>query len=333
MLLTSEQRMRAVVWSEDGVSQTEIARRLNCNQSTISRLLRNYAATGSTQRLHGSGRPRLSSPANDAALVRYSLRHRHHTARQLREVWQSRGVIASTRTVQRRLVAAGLFARVAIPRPVLTPSQQEARLRFALAHRRWTPANFANVLFTDEAPFFVGSSGGRTLVRLRRGERGIPEARTVPRQRRPGPHVMVWGAIRRSGVGPLIRIEGTLTANRYLRLVEDALLQIPMGPGFIWMHDNAPAHRAQSVHEHFADHQIRLLRWPSNSPDLNPIENMWGFIVQNMPRNGITTADQLWHRLQQFWAAIPAQHVQNLIDSMPRRLRQVIDRNGGQTDY
>lgn len=332
MPLTPEQRIRAVIWSEDGISQREIARRLHCSHRTISAVLQNYAATGSVHRLPGSGRPSASSAAQDAALINLSLRHRLRSARQLRDNWQTRGVSVSTRTVQRRLRAAGLFARIAIPRPLLLEPQREARLQFAIRHQQWTNAHWANVLFTDEAPFYVGSSAGRIWVRVRQGER-IQQAQTAPRLRRPGPHIMVWGAIRRSGVGPLIRINGTVTAAGYLIILNEAVPQIQRNRNFIWMQDNAPPHRAQTVQQFFAEHHITLLSWPPNSPDLNPIENVWGYITQNLPRSHITTPDQLWRRVQQFWSNIHSELCQHLIDSMPARLEQVRQRNGGNTDY
>lgn len=332
MTLTSEQRIRAVIWNENGVTVREIARRLQCAPSTISRFLQNHAATGSVRRLHGSGRPRGSTVSEDAMLIRLSLHHRLRSARQLRDDWENRGVTASTRTVQRRLRAAGLFARISVPRPILSESHREARLQFAVRHQLWTPAHFANVLFTDEAPFFVGSSGGRVWVRLRQGERH-PAAQTIPRVRRPGPHILVWGAIRRSGVGPLVRFDGNVTARRYIEVLNQVVPQIQMNRNFMWMQDNATPHRARCVQQYFADHHIRLLDWPPNSPDLNPMENIWGFISQNMSRSHITTTVQLWHRLQQFWGTISVEQCQHLIDSMPVRLQQVRDRDGGNTDY
>jgi transposase len=206
-------------------------------------------------------------------------------------------------------------------------------MEFALRYQHWTATDFANVLFTDEAPFFVGSSGGRIYVRLRQGERNIPEAQTLPRLRRPGPKILVWGCMRRSGVGPLIRVAGNVTANRYLQILDEALAEIPRNRNFLWMHDNAPAHRAQITQRYFVTHRIQLLSWPPLSPDLNPIENLWGYMTQNMSRTGIETPLQLWNRVRQFWASISAEHCQNLIDSMPRRLLQVRERNGGPTDY
>jgi transposase len=332
MPLTSEQRMRAVIWSEEGISHREISRRLNCSHSTISRFLQNYAATNSIHRQPGSGRPPATSSSQDDTLINLSLRHRLRSSRQLRNDMENRGVAVSTSTVQRRLRAAGILSRIAVPRPLLGQPQREARLEFAIQHQLWTNAHFANVLFTDEAPFYVGSTGGRVWVHLRQGERP-PEAQTMPRLRRPGPRIMVWGAIRRSGVGPLVRVNGNLTANRYLEILNEVIPQIQRNHNFVWMHDNAPAHRARIVQQYFAEHRIRLLPWPPYSPDLNPIENVWGYITQNVSRSHVSTPDQLWRRVQQFWAAISAEQCRHYIDSMPTRLEQVRLRKGGNTDY
>lgn len=332
MPLSMEDRIRAVVWDEEGVSQREIANRLHCSQPAISKLLQKHTHTGSVLDLPRSGRPRISTPHEDATLIQRSLQHRRHTARQLRVYWEGHGVNTSTRTVQRRLRDAGLLSRIAVPKPLLTETHKLQRLQFALNHQHWTTATFARVIFTDEAPMFIGSSGGRVWVRLRRGEHDIPEAQVIPRQRR-GSHILVWGAIQRSGVGPLIRIEGTVNAERYLQILQEVIPQMRLNQNSLYMHDNAPSHRAAVVQDYFLTHNIHLLPWPSNSPDLNPIENVWGFITQNIDRTGIKTSEQLWARVQQCWNGITAQQCQHLIDSMPGRLQEVIHRDGGSINY
>ncbi len=51
---------------------------------------------------------------------------------------------------------------------------------------------------------------------------------------------------------------------------------------FIFQQDFAPAHTAKSTFKWFADHDITVLDWLTNSPDLNPIENLWGIVKRKM---------------------------------------------------
>ena len=77
------------------------------------------------------------------------------------------------------------------------------------------------------------------------------------------------------------------------------------------------------------------MAWPSRSPDLNPIENLWGWLARRVYRNGrqFNDADQLFAAIQQEWAIVPEADLKNLIDSMTRRLTAVLRANGGPTRY
>ena len=75
--------------------------------------------------------------------------------------------------------------------------------------------------------------------------------------------------------------------------------------------------------------------WPAQSPDLNPIEHLWVHLKRQLaayptPSSGI---NKLWECTQREWKAIDTAVVQNLIESMPRRVAEVIRAKGGYTDY
>jgi hypothetical protein len=63
----------------------------------------------------------------------------------------------------------------------------------------------------------------------------------------------------------------------------------------IFQQDTCRIHTARRVTTWLRNHNINVIDWPSRSPDLNPIENMWGFLVQNLKRQRITfqNKDQL----------------------------------------
>ncbi|GFV85207.1 transposable element Tcb1 transposase [Trichonephila clavipes] len=103
----------------------------------------------------------------------------------------------------------------------------------------------------------------------------------------------------------------------------------------IFQQNNAQPHVSRIVQRFFVNHQIELLPWPSHSPDLSPIENVWSIIASRLAQIAppAATPDQFWHRVEAVWSAVPQEHIQSLFESMPRRVSVGISNNGGYNGY
>ena len=76
-----------------------------------------------------------------------------------------------------------------------------------------------------------------------------------------------------------------------------------------------------------------VLDWPGNSPDLNPIENCWNLMKNKLKEFEFSNIGQLREKLIKLWIEMPAEYFQNLAESMPRRLKLVIEKDGWMTKY
>ncbi len=101
----------------------------------------------------------------------------------------------------------------------------------------------------------------------------------------------------------------------------------------IFQQDLAPAHNAKSTKSCLNDHGVGVLDWPANSPDLNPIENLWGIVKRKMRNKSPKNADELKATVKETWDSIPPQQCHKLITSMPRRIEPVIKSKGAPTKY
>ncbi len=93
---------------------------------------------------------------------------------------------------------------------------------------------------------------------------------------------------------------------------------------FIFQQDLAPAYTAKGTKSWFNDHGVTVLDWPANSPDLNPIENLWGIVKRKMRDTRPNNADGMKAAIKETWASIPPQQCHKLITSMPRQIEAVI---------
>ncbi len=148
---------------------------------------------------------------------------------------------------------------------------------------------------------------------------------------------MIWAAMSSAGVGPLCFLKSTVNAAIYQEILQQFMLptadKLYGDADFIFQQDLAPAHTAKGTKSWFNDYGVTVLDWLANSPDLNPIENLWGIVKRKMRDTRPNNADDLKAAIKETWASIPPQQCHKLITSMPRRIEEVIKAKGAPTKY
>jgi hypothetical protein len=91
------------------------------------------------------------------------------------------------------------------------------------------------------------------------------------------------------GPGVLCMVEGRLNANIHIRILEEVMLPsvIEVFPHNDFQHDNCVIHTSDLAQNWLRANVINVLSWPSRSPDINPIENVWSLMIKNMHRANI----------------------------------------------
>ena len=189
------------------------------------------------------------------------------------------------------------------------------------------------IVWTDESRFRLHTNDGRSRVTRERGERFRDDciAETITAG---GGSVHVWAGIWHDGRSELQVLEGNVTGNSYINVLQLFLNNNNQPENWILQDDNARPHRAQVVNRFKQEAGIRSIPWPACSPDLNPIEHVWDYLKRRLHGGPfIPNLANLTLRIREEWANMPQNFIQNLINSMNRRIHAVIVANGGHTRY
>jgi transposase len=247
------------------------------------------------------------------------------------------GEIVCAETVRRRIKETALRNRKMLRRWRLSPAHVAAREQWAMQRVHWRQNQWQRVLFTDECRFCLFQSDGRMRVWREPGQQNLPQNVRISENQ--GPSVHVWAGITLHGKTELVFLERNVNANSYGELLEThaiPFMQQVFGGlnNCILQDDNAPAHRAAAVQLLKQQLGVRSLRWPSRSPDMNPIEHVWSFLKRAIQReNPPDSLRQLREALHNAWQQLPQRLLQQLILGMPRRITALIQARGGYTRY
>lgn len=153
-----------------------------------------------------------------------------------------------------------------------------------------------------------------------------------------GGGLMVWAGFCGPDKLELTFVEGRMNSESYQNILGNHLVPFyeeHVNDRLVFMHDGAPPHRSANTSEWLNQRNIATLNWPACSPDLNPIENVWGIMVRRIyaGKNVNENLEQLRAAILDSWASIEPAVLNNLILSMNKRIFQVINRNGSVTDY
>ncbi|GFX03980.1 transposable element Tcb2 transposase [Trichonephila clavipes] len=290
-------RGRIIGKSEEGRSVTSVAAEFGIAHSIVSRLWRQFQTTGTAIRGFSSGRPRVTTPADDRYIVLQARRNRRQTAGEIaRHTAQATGRPISRFTVARRLHGGGLFARRPVRCVPLKPAHRRRRSLWCREHRNWRHNEWRRELFTDESRFSLSSDSHRILIWRERGSRNHP-SNIIERDRYGGRGVLVWGGIMLGSRTDLhIFDAGSVNGTRYCN---EILLPYVRLLEALWV--------CSSFHG-------RQCTMSSHSSCRTALRER--LAARTLPP---VTIRELRLALQDEWAAMPQQLIDTLILSMGRR--------------
>lgn len=303
----------------------------------MQKIWQKFLRTNETKDLARIGRPRKVSVRTERLIKRISSANNNLSVPQVTCDFISRcSTEISSSTVRRILKKYGIHGYRSVRKPFLSIRQRQKRMLWANKHKDWDFSKWKKVVFSDESIFQCYSHHGKHWVLRTANDKGKPG--NIQQTMSHGPKIHVWGCFSSNGVGLLKKIEGSMDAKLYQRSIVNDInvvgkcLVFPDN-NFIFQQDLAPPHRALSTYKYFKSKNIDVLDWPGNSPDVNPIENIWGYLKHAMQHVPCKSKEQLWKAVQQHWYSLDRKYCQNLVESMAKRVKSVLNMKGHPTKY
>jgi hypothetical protein len=148
--------------------------------------------------------------------------------------------------------------------------------------------------------------------------------------------IMVWGAIGPNYKSPLVWIKGKTDSEAYCNALESKSIfpnlheQFPQG--FIFQQDGARPHTSRFTLKYLEEKNAKLIPngcgWPASSPDLSPIEHVWGYIEHRLVTETLQNETQLFAAVEDIWNNIPMTMIGNFMDGFKPGIYVVEDLHG-----
>ena len=338
--LTEAERNQIIGLFKGGSTKANIIKTLGFSKTTVYRTIKLYHEGKSLKTQPRSGRPKLLNNEHQKTLKKIVKKNNHQSAEQIKNKFQEKTEMqASTRTIRRNLYELNIFSCIPAFKPLLNDKQRENRLNWCIEKKDWSIKKWKSVIWSDESRFTIFKNDGPGRVWRTPGTRFNIE-NMVPSIKHGGGGVMMWGCFSGKGLGPLIKVDGKMNHGDYIQILEKHLLPLInnnfSGKNYLFQDDNAPVHTAKNVKKWMETKKIKILEnWPSQSPDLNPIEHLWSELerrIRNRPKPA-KNMKELERALHEEWNKITKNTLTNLIKSMPRRVEACIKNNGWPTKY
>ena len=311
-----------------------VSEKYKISASAACRAFNRYKTEGMLEARPRSGRPSIFSKRDESFLIREIVADPSKPSSELTEsICTIKKANINSSTIRKFLIRKGLKTYSATKKPYLTKKMKKARLDWCKQYKDKSIDFWKQHLFSDETTICINLSTIMNQVRRFPSSNALLPKYHQSSVKHPQ-YVMFWGSFSYNGIGSLIPLESTMNSEKYINLLARTLdTDMTKLNCTSFQQDNAPCHKSKAVLKWFENNNINVLNWPSNSPDLNPIENLWHILKRKLKRRCIKNKLEIKYFAKKEWDLITNELAQKLVNSMPKRIELVMKAKGNAINY
>jgi transposase len=305
-----------------------IAKELHCSRDTVQTWIERYQETGDVQDEEGRGRKRKTTEKEDLDIINIVKKQRTSTLADISTAMSRQGVDISLKTVQRRLNEQSLYKLQPLKKPLLSDTHRDNRLKWAKKNKK---TDWSKVIFTDETTI----SQFNKPKKVWRYKSEKVKAPTVKHSAK----VHVYGCFSEKGFGNIYCFTENLKAELLCTIYKKTLLSSARNffgeddNSWKLQEDNDPKHTSGKAQKWRKDNNVKNISWPSQSPDLNPMENVWAVLKANISNYKPRSVKHLISIIKKEWKKLDSIFAENLVLSMKNRISLILANEGDHILY
>ena len=299
------------------------------SKQSVRLFLKHFKERGTIARKTGSGLTLKLSPTILQMIESAMREDDETTATQLQAKLAAEGIYVSLTTILRNRRQLGWIYRGSAYCQLIRNQNKQKRLEWARAN---LTDSFDDVIWSDESSIQLDCH--RRYCCRKEGEKPRPK----PRPKHPV-KVHVWAGISKKGPTGICIFEGIMDAPFFCQILRRTLLpflqeKFPAPNSHRFMQDNDPKHCSRAAQKFYDEVGINWWRTPPESPDLNPIENLWHELKDHLrgvikPKN----KQELIDGILTFWSTVNEHKCCKYIRHLQKVIPKVIEKGGDATGY
>jgi transposase len=299
-----------------------IAAAIGCSNGTVSKTLQRFNETGDVVDRERPGRPPLVdiTNTNNNPISNIIKKRRTSTANMIKnQLEKDYNISVSLSTINRLRDQLNYKAVRFLRVPHLTPEQREKRFQYVL---NCEGEDWEDIIFTDESMFEVENGHGMYYKHRHSPQKEHPTKQYPPK-------VMVWAGIWTTGRTKLHIVEGKMDSEEYCNILYHHLIENDEDEFKQVLQDGAKCHTSAKTMDFVNNFDLEIRQNPPHSPDLNPIEKVWGWMKGQQKKYDPKTREQLIDLLQELWNCIPQATIAAFIRHNTEVCQKIKEANGG----